>query len=44
MPAISFCTTCRNRLWQIKQTLQQNLEAIGHQNELVLVDYVSHPG
>jgi predicted glycosyltransferase involved in capsule biosynthesis len=44
MPAISFCTTCRNRLWQIKQTLQQNLETIGDQNELVLVDYGSTDG
>lgn len=44
MKTISFCTTCRNRLWQIKQTLGHNLEKIGKSHELVLVDYGSTDG
>jgi predicted glycosyltransferase involved in capsule biosynthesis len=42
--AISFCTTCRNRLWQIKSTLQDNLGAISNSHEIVLIDYGSTDG
>jgi glycosyltransferase involved in cell wall biosynthesis len=44
MKTISFCTTCRNRLWQIKQTLLPNLETIAQTQEIVLVDYGSSDG
>ena len=42
--AISFCQTCRNRLWQIKETLPSNLRALPEDCELVLVDYGSTDG
>lgn len=42
--SISFCTTCRNRLWQLKETLPQNLESTGEDHEIVLVDYGSTDG
>ena len=42
--SISFCTTCSNRLWQIKETLQKNLESLNDEHELVLVDYGSSDG
>lgn len=38
---ISFCTTCRNRLWQLKETLPKNLETIHANHEIILVDYGS---
>jgi len=43
MPTVSFCPTCRNRLWQLRQTLPANLTALSRQpsTELVLVDYGS---
>lgn len=41
---ISFCTTCRNRLWQIKKTLHHNLEILSNSHELVLIDYGSTDG
>lgn len=41
---LSFCTTCRNRLWQLKETLGQNLKSIGDEHEIVLVDYGSSDG
>jgi hypothetical protein len=41
---ISFCTTCHNRLWQLKQTLASNLTAIGPDMEVVLIDYASRDG
>jgi predicted glycosyltransferase involved in capsule biosynthesis len=46
VPLISFCSTCKNRLWQLRQTLPANLDAIrqdGHA-ELVLVNYNSRDG
>jgi hypothetical protein len=42
--AISFCQTCRNRLWQVKQTLSFNLTSLGEGHEIVLVDYGSTDG
>ncbi len=43
---LSFCTTCKNRLWQLRQTLPVNLYAIGFDGEaeLVLVNYNSQDG
>lgn len=38
---ISFCTTCHNRLWQLKLTLKENLKIISDQNEMVLVNFGS---
>jgi hypothetical protein len=40
---ISFCTTCKNRLWQLNQTMPQNLAAIEADGcaELVLLNYNS---
>jgi len=41
---ISFCISCRNRLWQLEQTLKFNLDQINDNLEIVLVDYGStHP-
>ena len=43
---ISFCTTCKNRLWQLSQTIPSNLAAVeadGH-SEMVLVNYNSQDG
>lgn len=42
--SLSFCTTCRNRLWQLKETLPQNLQSINDGHEIVLVDYGSTDG
>lgn len=46
MPAVSFCSTCRNRLWQLRQTLPVNLSTLRRQTgtELILVDYGSSDG
>jgi hypothetical protein len=40
---ISFCTTCKNRLWQLAHTMPQNLAAIEADGraEMVLVNYNS---
>jgi predicted glycosyltransferase involved in capsule biosynthesis len=42
--SITFCVTCRNRLWQLKHTLRKNLEALDDDLELTLVDYGSTDG
>lgn len=39
--SISFCTTCRNRLYQLKQTLPYNLERLTDNSDICLVDYGS---
>ena len=41
LPSISFCVTCRNRWYQLKQTLPRNLAILKH-HELVVVNYGSH--
>jgi hypothetical protein len=43
---ISFCTTCKNRLWQLRHTFAPNLAAIEADgcSELVLVNYNSQDG
>jgi Glycosyl transferase family 2 len=40
---ISYCITCKNRLWQLRQTLPDNLEAViaDGNSEIVLVNYNS---
>src|ERR1700757_2840863 len=43
---ISFCTTCKNRMWQLAHTMPQNLAAIEADPcaEMVLVNYNSQDG
>ena len=44
---LSFCITCKNRMWQIKQTLPQNLKdnsSMKGQVNFVLVDFGSTDG
>src|ERR1044072_3062749 len=43
---ISFCVTCKNRLWQLQQTLPVNLRVIKDDGsaDLVLVNYNSQDG
>lgn len=41
---ISFCVTCRNRLWQLKETLAHNLGHLRDEHEISLVDYGSTDG
>ena len=40
---VSFCSTCKNRLWQLAHTLPDNLAAIAADSysEMVLVNYNS---
>jgi glycosyltransferase involved in cell wall biosynthesis len=42
--SISFCVTCRNRLWQLQETLESNLSVLGKNHEIVLVDFGSSDG
>lgn len=44
LKSVSFCTTCRNRLWQLRQTLSKNLNSLNDDHEIVLVDYGSTDG
>ena len=43
---LSFCTTCKERLWQLCQTFPANLEAVRADgcSEIVLVNYNSNDG
>ena len=41
MKKISFCTTCKGRLWQLKQTLFKNIEQLDENSEIILLDYKS---
>lgn len=43
---ISFCITCKDRLWQLRHTFPANLEAVAEdgRSELVLVNYNSSDG
>ena len=34
---ISYCTTCYNRLWQLKETLKHNIKYIKEDTELVVI-------
>lgn len=42
--AISYCTTCKGRLYQLRETLAHNLAQIGLDEEIVLIDYRSDDG
>lgn len=41
MKKISFCTTCKGRLWQLQQTLEKNLEIMEADCEWIILDYQS---
>lgn len=43
-PAITFCVTCRNRLWQLQETLAANLAQLGERHNISLVDFGSTDG
>lgn len=42
--SISFCISCKNRSWQIQQTLQHNLMNLSKNHEMILVDFGSTDG
>ena len=46
MKSISFCTTCKGRLWQLEQTLIQNINIIENVEnvDIILLDYHSEDG
>ena len=41
---ISFCTTCKGRLWQLRQTIEHNLALLDNASDIVLLDYQSPDG
>lgn len=41
---VSYCTTCHGRLWQLAQTLFDNLDRLHDDEEIVLLDYGSPDG
>lgn len=41
MMKVSFCTTCKGRLWQLSRTIHHNLSMLDHDSEIVLLDYHS---
>lgn len=41
MKQISYCTTCKGRLWQLRQTLTTNLTSLDDDSEIVLLNYHS---
>jgi hypothetical protein len=43
-PRITFCISCRDRLWQLKETLPFNLRRADGQHTFSLVDYGSSDG
>lgn len=44
MKKVNYCTTCKGRLWQLKQTLPENIKMTGHNVSLILLDYHSDDG
>lgn len=44
MRRISFCTTCKGRLWQLEQTISKNIAMLDDDCEIVLLDYQSEDG
>lgn len=44
MTTVSYCTTCKDRLWQLKKTLPFNLATIDKDCDVVLLDYHSTDG
>ena len=41
---ISYCITCHNRTWQLKQTLAHNILGLQEDEQIVLVNYSSNDG
>ncbi|MBF7696213.1 glycosyltransferase family A protein [Acinetobacter rathckeae] len=41
---LSFCTTCKGRLWQLKKTIAHNIKQLDDDCEMVLLDYKSTDG
>lgn len=44
MTTISYCTTCKDRLWQLEQTLPINILQTNENIDIVLLDYHSDDG
>ena len=44
MRKISYCTTCKGRLWQLRQTLPVNIKQTSETCDIVLLDYHSEDG
>ena len=44
MTHVSYCTTCKGRLWQLEQTLPVNIKLANEDIEIVLLDYHSQDG
>ncbi|MEM9211505.1 MAG: glycosyltransferase, partial [Pseudomonadota bacterium] len=44
MSGISFCVSIKNRLWQIEQTLAENIAALGSSDEICIADFGSDDG
>lgn len=44
MKKISFCSTCKGRLWQLKQTLPDNIKKLDDWAEIIILDYLSNDG
>ena len=38
---ISFCTNCKGRLWQLSQTLANNVKVLDDDSEIIILDYQS---
>ena len=41
---VSFCTTCKGRLWQLRETLPYNVNMLEDDCEIILLDYHSEDG
>lgn len=41
---VSYCTTCKGRLWQLRETLPANVTMLDPGTELILLDYQSNDG
>lgn len=44
MKSINFCTTCKGRLWQLRQTLPVNIKLTQKDVSIILLDYHSTDG
>lgn len=44
MKKVSFCTNCKGRLWQLKQTLPNNVKCLDENSEIIILDYQSPDG
>lgn len=41
MNSVSYCVTCKGRLWQLKQTLPVNIDSLGEECDIIILDYHS---